>query len=150
MRRQTEGEGKRNGARVSNGHKDTSVRDFLERLARALTAGDGRAAAALWEIPALVVGDTMTKVVSSREEMEAFFGGAKQQYNTRGVSDTRPDIVRLRWVTDRMAIVEVRWPYLDERGNEVGEEASTYTIRRDDAGDLKLVAAVMHGEAKGG
>ena len=149
MRRQTEGTGKRNGARGTNGLKDSSVKEFLERLARALTAGDGAAVAAMWEIPALVVGDTMTKVVSAREELEAFFGGAREQYNTRGISDTRPDIVKLRWVTERMAIVEVRWPYLDERGKEVGEESSTYTLRRDEAGDLKLVAAVMHGEAKG-
>ncbi|HET8580777.1 MAG TPA: hypothetical protein VFL31_07245 [Nitrospiraceae bacterium] len=66
------------------------------------------------------------------------FSGAKEQYNARGITDTRPDVFGLEWVTERIAIVDVRWPYLDERGKEVGEEASTYTLRRDDAGDLKL------------
>jgi hypothetical protein len=44
--------------------------------------------------------------------------------------------------------VEVRWPYLDEQGKEVGEETSTYALRRDETGILKLQTAIMHGAAE--
>ena len=40
-----------------------------------------------------------------------------------------------------------RQRHLDARGEEVGEETSTYTLKRNEAGDLKLCAAVMHGAA---
>lgn len=40
---------------------------------------------------------------------------------------------------------EVRWPYLDGQGNEVGEEVSTYTLRRDETGALKVQVALMQG-----
>jgi hypothetical protein len=55
-------------------------------------------------------------------------------------------------MTDRILVVEVRWPYLDQEGNEAGEESSTYTLRRDDQGHLKIRAVVMHGArtAEGG
>jgi hypothetical protein len=44
-----------------------------------------------------------------------------------------------------LALVEVRWPYLDGQGNEVGEEVSTYVLRRDDTGALKVQVALMQG-----
>ena len=126
---------------------DADVQALLDRMAKALTAGDARTVASLWETPALVVGDEMLQAVQSTAELEKFFAGAKDQYNKMGITDTRADIVRLTWATPRIAIVQVRWPYLDARRQEVGEETSTYTLRRNQAGELKLCAAVMHGAA---
>lgn len=126
---------------------EADVQEFLDRMARALTAGDARTVAAMWETPSLVLGDEMLLAVRTNAEVERFFSGAKDQYNKMGITDTRGDIVRLTWATHRIAIVQVRWPYLDARGEEVGEETSTYTLRRNQEGQLKLCAAVMHGAA---
>ena len=123
----------------------TVVQDFLDRFARALTAGDGATIARMWNVPALVVSDQEVLAITSTEQVATFFDGAKQQYNARGVSGTRGEIQRLSWATDRTAIAEVRWPWLDASGNEVGEETSTYTLRRADDGTLKICTAVMHG-----
>ena len=87
------------------------------------------------------------RVSRSTAAPQDVFGGAKAQYNARGITDTRPDILRLDWVTHRIAIVEVRWPYLAADGDEVGEETSTYIIRREPDGQLAIRAAVLHGEA---
>lgn len=130
------------------GHSE--VQAFLARIARALTAGDGKTVAGMWAVPALVLGDDDVRAVGTLQEVEQFFGGAKEQYNARGITDTRADIVELRWLTPRMALVEVRWPYLDQEGNEVGEEVSTYALRRDDTGALKVQVALMHGAAPEG
>jgi hypothetical protein len=124
------------------------IQQLLDRLARALTAGNGRAAAAEWTAPAFVVGDTMVQAVSSLDEVDRFFSGAKEQYNARAITDTRGEIETIDWVTPRMALVQVRWPYLDDRGEEKGEERSTYLLRRDDGGALKLQVAIMHGESE--
>jgi hypothetical protein len=102
----------------------------------------------MWETPALVLSDQEVITVGAASEVEQFFSGAKEQYNARGIVDTRPDIVQLRWPTEKIAIVEVRWPYLDARGHELGEETSTYTLRRNEAGDLKVRVAVMHGTSE--
>jgi hypothetical protein len=121
------------------------VRDFLDEFARALTAGDARAVARLWEIPAFVLGDEMVRVVQSPQEVEAFFAGAKEQYAARGITEARAEILELDWLTDRIVQVEVRWPYQDTYGKELGYETSTYTLVRDDSGQLRLRIAVMHG-----
>jgi hypothetical protein len=112
---------------------------------RALLA---RLAASLWATPALVIGDDVALTVKSSADLQDVFGGAKAQYNARGITGIRPDVLRLEWVTHRLAIVEVRWPYLAEDGGEIGEETSTYVIRREPDGRLAIRASVMHGEAE--
>ncbi len=121
------------------------IQQFLDRMARALVSGDGRTVSTMWEVPALVIGDENVMAVSRREEFEAFFGNAKAQYNAQGITDTRPEIVRIEWATKRLATVQVRWPHLDAQGKILGSEVSTYILRRDDKGELKLRVALMHG-----
>lgn len=146
--RHTHPRGAASAVEPPGGHSE--VQAFLARIARALTAGDGKTVAGMWAVPALVLGDDDVRAVGTLQEVEQFFGGAKEQYNARGITDTRADIVELRWLTPRMALVEVRWPYLDQEGNEVGEEVSTYALRRDDTGALKVQVALMHGAAPEG
>ena len=124
---------------------DAVIQEFFDEFAVALTAGNARKLAGMWATPALVVGDQMLRAIEKRKEVEQFFSGIEKEYNKRGITDTRADIVRLDWPTDRICIAEVRWPYLDARGRELGSEVSTYTLRQNDAGDLKICAVVMHG-----
>ena len=128
---------------------DADVQATLDGLAQALTSGDGAAAGGAWQAPALVLGDAHELAVSKPQEFEQFFGGARAQYNERGVTDTRADVQRLEWLTGRIALATVRWPHLDAQGREVGSETSTYVLRRDDDGALKLRVAIMHGEEAG-
>ena len=123
------------------------IQQVLNRMARAVVSGDGRTVAEMWEVPALVVGDENVMCVNRPEEFEAFFGSAKAQYNAQGITDTRPEIVRIEWATKRLATVQVRWPYLDSNGKIRGSETSTYVMRRNDKDELKLRVAVMHGIA---
>lgn len=125
-----------------------TVQAYLDRYAKALTSGDVETIVTMWQVPALVLSDDMIRAVSSAAEIEAFFAGAKDQYNKRGITDTRGEIDREEWVTDRCVIVDVRWPYLDAKGQDLGSESSTYTLRRDERGDLKMCVALMRGEAK--
>lgn len=55
--------------------------------------------------------------VNSQADLEQVFSGAKEQYNARNITDTRAEIVKLDWPTSRIAIVQVRWPYLDAQGS---------------------------------
>jgi hypothetical protein len=125
------------------------VLQFLDAYALALLRGDERAIAAMWEAPALVVGDAGVHAVASTGEIERFFATARDEYAARHITGTSPDVQRLEWVTDRIAIVRVWWPYLDEQGRHIGAESSTYTLRRDERGALRLRVATMHGESPG-
>lgn len=123
----------------------SEVQSFLDRFARALTSGDGKTIATLWETPAFALGDEGPHAIGTPAEIERFFGGAKEQYNQRGIVDTRPQIMFLERVSDRIVVADVCWPYLDREGHEVGAECSTYTLRRDDRGALRLRIALMRG-----
>ena len=125
--------------------KGSELKDFFDRYCRAVTAGDLPALVSAWEIPAYVLSDIGAHAVGSPDEIAKIFAGAKQQYNARGIVDTRADIVRSEWSSDRIAIVSVRWPLIDRNGREIGYEGSTYTLRRDDGGTLRIRSVVMHG-----
>jgi hypothetical protein len=124
---------------------DAEVDRLLEDLGRAVTAGDGKAAAELWAIPAMVLGDQDVRAVSSREELARFFGNAKEEYTAQGITATRPEVRNLTWLTRELALVEVRWPYLTQDRHEKGEETSTYVLRRDERGVLRIQVALQHG-----
>jgi hypothetical protein len=124
---------------------ELGIQDVLDRTAKAITSGDGATVAALWEVPAYVLGDDISMAVSSLEEAAKFLGGNKAQYNAIGVVDTRADIEHLEEIGKRLVSVRVRWPWLDAAGKEVGGETSTYVLRRNDAGEWKFRVAVMHG-----
>jgi hypothetical protein len=129
-------------------HGRARVQHVLDRFARALTAGDGDAVADLWETPAFVIGAGMARAVSAREEVVAFFSGAKDQYDSGGIADTRAEIQRLDWVSKDLVVVDVRWPYISINGDEVGEETSTYTLMGGSGGELKIRSVLMRGAAE--
>jgi ketosteroid isomerase-like protein len=132
-------------SRIRDDGGEAEVQQFLDSFARALTSGDTDRIAELWETPSFVVSDPACHAVGAQAEVRKFFEGAKAQYNAMGVNETRPEISVLDWVTERIAIVEVRWPWLDARHHEVGDESSTYILRRDEKGKLRLRVSVMHG-----
>lgn len=121
------------------------VERLLTKLCIAITSGDGHSAARLWDAPAFVIGDGMTKPIRSGEEVADFFGDARAAYAKRGIVETRPEIVEEDWIGDNLVRVRVRWPYLDANRHEIGAESSDYIIVRDDHGKLKLRVALMRG-----
>ena len=130
---------------VKPGHGDGGVQELLDRLARAITSGDGQAAAELWASPALVISDEQVMAVANREQVAQFFSGAREQYHSRGITDTRADVLRIEQLTPRICIVDVRWPWLDADGKEQGDESSSYILRRDEGGGYLVQAAIMRG-----
>jgi hypothetical protein len=124
------------------------IQDLLNTIARAITAGDGEAVAKLYDVPAFVVGDTMAMAIESAEQVATFYGAGKAEYNKRGITDTRADIVDIEKLGEKMFAVQVRWPYLDDKGKEIGGEKSDYVLRRDDKGKLRIRTVLMRGEEK--
>jgi hypothetical protein len=137
-------------SKPATSNSNLKLHAMLERFAKAFTGGDGPAAARCWEVPALIVAEMGTRSVASIEEVERFYGGAVKQYHQMGVSDTRPEVQQVNWLTDHLATVQVRWPYLDAQGHALGDsESSTYVVRIGDDGEPRISVVVMHG-ARGG
>lgn len=121
---------------------EPDVQEFLDRLAWGLTSGNGRAAAGLWAIPAIMISDNGVHTIMDRDELVRTLADARQQYAANGIIDTHGEIERVEWITDRIAQVDVRWPWFNSHGSEDGAEWSTYTLRRDDHGMLKAHVAI--------
>lgn len=127
----------------SKHHPD--IQRFLDRFCRALTHADTAKIVSCWDVPALVLSDNGVHAVATSDEIAAFFGRAKEQYNAAGVDTTRPEIERSQWMTDKLVSVDVRWPWIDARGAEMHAERSSYVLRLDEHGHLRIRVAIMRG-----
>jgi hypothetical protein len=132
---------------LNPGNPDILVQQFFRDFSQALTDGDIDAIKKCWAIPSYVVGNAMQMVVKSEDEVERFFSGTKEQYNRRGIMEAIPDIESIQWLTEKIALVGVRWPYYNRDGVEIGEESSCYTLKLMPEGDLKIVCTVMQGSS---
>jgi hypothetical protein len=117
-------------------------RAFLERYAQALSAGDARAIASCWELPALVLSDEGATAVSSAAEVEKFFAQAIDWYRSRGLVETRPELERIELLSGRLAAVDVRWPAFDGAGVERLSERTQYILHADKDGLPRIRVAL--------
>jgi hypothetical protein len=125
--------------------EQASVQAYFDRFADAMTAGDLKTMVKLWGVPAFVLGKSEARVVQSESEVEQFFAGSKEMYNERGITRTYAEIIDLDWVDRDLVIATVRWPYLDDQENVLGEESSSYTLFRGEDGSFKLRSVLMRG-----
>jgi hypothetical protein len=135
---------------AATGRHQASIQRFLDGLADALTSGDGDAAAACFEYPALMVMARTgayggNQVIADRDTAAGFFGSAPEQYHAKGIHLTFPDIQSLEWLGDDLALVRVRFPYIDADGNDMGDaETSVYVVRKTGP-DLAICTAITLG-----
>jgi hypothetical protein len=124
---------------------DLGVLDFLEAFALAISEGNGEALAELWETPCFVLSQEFAHTLDDNTEIKEFCAIARDRYGSRGVTHTRPQIVRMDEITDRIVNVRVRWPWLDSDEIEMGADVATYTLRLADDGEWRVRIAVIHG-----
>lgn len=135
------------GALVKSGNPDFLVQRFFRELGYALTTGNLAGIKSSWGIPSFVLGNSAELVVKSGAEVERFFAGTKTQYNQQGIIETVPEIESIQWLTNKIALVGVRWPYFDQEGFQIGEESSCYTLKLDDKNQLRIYCVVLQGES---
>ena len=121
---------------------DEVVRSFLERYGAALGAGDLPAVAACWEIPALVLSDQGAHPVAELAEVEQFFGGAVEWYRSQGLVATRPQLLNVQALGQRLVSTDVRWSTLNSAGLEVASEISRYILSLGDDGLPRIRVAI--------
>ena len=121
------------------------IQIFLDAYARALSAGEGERIATMWSVPALVLSDAGAHAVASLDEVAAFFAVAAARYKERGIVETRPELIFVEPVSERILLINVRWPGLDVGGKQVAEEETLYTLMLGDDGQLKIRVAVVRG-----
>jgi ketosteroid isomerase-like protein len=121
-------------------HADVAA--FLDRYANALVNGDLPGIAACYALPALVVGDGATIPISDPAQVEAAFGGAADAYRAQGLVDARPELRAVDPLTAALTLVDVRWAYLDEAGQEHHHSSYRYLLRRSDTGQVGIQVVI--------
>ena len=121
---------------------EETVRSFLERYGAALSAGDLAAVASCWEVPAMVLSDQGVRPVLELAEVEQFFAGAVEWYRSQGLVATRPQLLHVQALGQKLASVDSRWSTLNAAGLEVASETSRYILSLDEDGSPRIRVAI--------
>src|SRR5262245_45909834 len=111
------------------GIDEREIRKLLEALGNALTAGDLDAVSKCWDIPAILLADQGSVVISSASQIRRSFSHAVQWYRSQGVVSTKPEIQKLEQLSEALFAVDVRWPAFDSAGAEKSSERSHYIVK---------------------
>src|SRR5262245_6623098 len=124
------------------GTNEGEIKTFLEGLGNALTAGDLDAVSEFWEIPAILLSDQGSVVITSAAQIRRSFSHAVQWYRSQGVVSTRPEIQKLEQLSEALCAVDVRWPAFDAAGVEKSSECSHYIIKVANRDEPRICVAL--------
>lgn len=123
---------------------------LLAEFLRHLSVGDARAAAELWDVPALILGDEHVHGPLSRERLAEVLAdtpgpGALERRAPRDPGAPIELLVeRVEWTSQRVAAIVVRWPRLPRGGVLHGVEAATFLVRSDELSQPKIRGLLLH------
>jgi hypothetical protein len=121
---------------------EDQVRRFLDRYGQAISEANLAGIARCWDVPALVLSDQGAIAVSSRDEVERFFGQAQESYRSQGLVATQPALEQVEALSEKLTSVHVRWSTLDRAGVEKASERSSYILRLGDDGEPRIQVAL--------
>lgn len=96
-----------------------------------------------FDVPFAVVGAAATVTFPDRETARTFFGRLYDALADRGFASTGADAVRMRVVTDDLALVDADFTRRRADGSELERLATLYVCRRGDAG-WRVAALISH------
>jgi hypothetical protein len=121
----------------------------LSEFLRHLSAGDTHAAAALWDVPALILGDEHVHGPLSRDRLAEVLadmpgpGALEGPARHDGEAPVQLVVDCVEWTSQRVAAIDARWPRLLRGGLLHGVDAATFLVRIDEFSQPKIRGLVL-------
>lgn len=109
-----------------------AIVEMLEKLGKAVSSGDLKGVSACYAFPAFFLIEGDATVFEEPEEFKKLFAQGREWYVSQGIIETRPEILKVDSMTEKLASVDVRWPGFDADGAEVYSETSHYILQTAD------------------
>jgi hypothetical protein len=116
---------------------------------RALASGDVDAGVEYYGLPCLTLSDDFASVLTSSDDVRENLQQAAEEFAEMGMTDLVYDLQTVEQITDRIALVRLRWEVLGANGAPLLRLRYEYTVRDDDAADApRIYAMVSLGDAE--
>jgi hypothetical protein len=135
----------------------SAVLVLLASFVGLLDVGEHDRAAQLWDLPALILGDTHVHGPMSLERLATWLRSIEDRADeppSYGMPDGKaptadgaPLIRNVEWTSRRVAVVDTRWPSRPRGGLLAGVEGSTFLIRIDQSGQAKIRGLLLRASA---
>jgi hypothetical protein len=141
---------------------DPTILVLLAAFIGFLDVRDADRAAQLWDVPALILGDTQVHGLMSIDRLADWLRGiddgpennAPPSYDVPGaapVARSEPLVQRVEWASNRVAMVDASWPRRPRGGVLAGTAGTTFLVRVDQHGQAKIRGLLLRtGDARPG
>lgn len=102
---------------------------YLNRYAQCVTDIDAEAGASLWAEPGVIVDDTFSGVAATRDEMVRGLTASFPMHRALGLGSVDYEADEIRWLTDKLVQVKVRWLFYDADGDLLTDSTGHYVLR---------------------
>lgn len=110
------------------------VDEYFTRYAGTLTNLDADAWAKLWGEPGVIVDDRASMVAESRETMVQGLSMSFPLYKKLGLASVRHEVLDSTAVSEKLALVHVRFDFVDADGDALSDITSYYLLRDGGSG----------------
>lgn len=114
----------------------------LDDFARHLRRGDATAAAALWDVPALLLGDFVVHGPLSAARLAELLSEATGPA-TGSAALPSATLERVEWASERVARVDTGWPGGAQTGLFDAVAATTFYLRVDELSHPRIRALIL-------
>ena len=114
----------------TGGYDRDALQEFLVGYGLALGAGDLEGLSSRFDLPALLVAQEETVLVTTPEDVLRLSRERPTASAARESVATVPEVTSIEEVGWGLLWVEVRWSYRDEYAAQVASERSRYLLRR--------------------
>lgn len=124
------------------------IDDYLARYAQTVTRFDATAAAELWAEPGVIVDDRFSGVLDDRTSMARGLEQSYPLYRALGLSTVDYELLSSTSLTGAIALLHVRWLFLDADGALLTDSVAYYIVRKDEDGPHACVCIQVDDAAK--
>lgn len=115
--------------------------EYFTRYAASLTNLDAGAWAKLWGEPGVIVDDRVTMVAESRETMVQGLSMSFPLYKKLGLASVHHEVLDATLVSDRLALVHVRFTFHDA-DRALLTDITSYYLLRDNSFGLQATVCI--------
>ncbi|MFT4939212.1 MAG: hypothetical protein ACI88A_002246 [Paraglaciecola sp.] len=119
---------------------------FIQEYSQAHTQKDVERIASFYLLPTVILSGQTKTISNNQSEVEATISRLINAFNNDGIEKYVARTNQTIYLSDTLIIINFIWQFWNNQEQLCFECAATYTLKKMDNEELKIIAAVLNGE----
>lgn len=126
----------------------TSSDEFFKEYANCFAVNDAQQASNFYFLPTVIMNDTEKSVFSQKAELVQRISNLMDSLTQVGVVHYIAEVCQTMRLSDNILFSNVKWRFHDAQDKKVFGCFTSYTLQKQDNGELRIIVSVIDDEEK--